>query len=188
MFCRLCLIAVTVLSVFAAPLRAAVKLPERAEELWLFDDIPGDQGMAYFYDVWDNYHAGGRMTVTDKIIAHYQSDSGREMPYKVLFTGRNYVLFAYQITFFNGEVWTKMGIFALLPDESWREEEGLRFLSCSIGREQTAEYFSWPNDKLIDQFMKHCGRIDPDTGYLTPPEGYGWSDLPYWRIKPKLLN
>lgn len=175
---------------FVMPFAQATELtlPKKLQsETRVFGDIPGDQGMAYFYDVWDNYRGGGPMTVTDDLIAHYESDD--VMPYRVLFTGKNYVLFAYRRTYEDGEQWTSFGVFTLLPlryRDEW-EEEGLRFMSCSIGWETSVPWFELPVEELLALFHKHChGGVHPETGNLfaRAPGGYIWSDAPYWRAMP----
>ena len=79
-------------------------LTERVDSWMEFPDIPDGRGIDYFYGTWRNEHAGGPLTVTDGVLAHYQSSVGPEIPYRILFTGRNYALVVYQATLIGGKL------------------------------------------------------------------------------------
>jgi len=124
---------------------------------------------------WDS---GTSMAVKDGVIGRYWTGNPvPEGPYKILFVGSNYVLFAYRIHLLGGSVWTKFGVFAIQRFRNFSPVLGgnsIRWYSCTDDRMKNAEAIAWSRKRFLETFVDRCAKtMDVDKYY--PWWGMGWS-------------
>ncbi|NQV43416.1 MAG: hypothetical protein HQ501_00830 [Rhodospirillales bacterium] len=117
--------------------------------------IPDDLGAAFFHDVWlgvSGRQGGGPLTITPEVIANYESSMPvKESPYRVLYTGPNYVLFLEKFYFDHDEAQSSFGVFSLLnsklgsknPYKRW-----MRLWTCTDHSMRNGAAYDWPIEKI----------------------------------------
>lgn len=130
--------------------------------------------MEFFHGVWNRTgdDGGGPMTVGDGFTADYESNMPEKEPYRIIYTHRNYVLFAQQLRLLSGDTWTVFRVFT-----RQREIELLNWI-CFDNSMRNAEALDWPMEKIEQTFLNGiCGQeyaADPDEWIFNYPPRWGY--------------
>ncbi len=154
--------------------------------------IPDGRGVSFFYDVWVDYSGrggGGPVTITSEVIARYDSDSPiKENPYKVLYTGPNYVLFLEKSHVYGGKIVSTFGVFLLQNGPVLMGDPYISLLRrwhCTDLTMKNEGAYDWPIEKVEAAFWNGWCAEGLDKPYeewksLSP---YWWSSFIYNRQK-----
>ncbi len=124
-----------------------------------FLPIPDGRGVSFFHDVWVDYsgrQGGGPLTIKADIMANYDSSPPVfERPYRVLYTGPNYVLFLTKFVYEDGVIWTDFGVFLLqngpvLLGNPYTSL--LRHWMCTDYTMRNGEAYDWSIEKIEETF------------------------------------
>lgn len=171
----------------------AASLPEHSFREWLGDHetfpIPGGMGIEYFYGEWRKDLGGGPVTITPTQF-HYlrYPEANPPRDYRLLFEGRDYVLFVFRTNYIDDVNWTRFGTLILYDEEqiepSYVNDMSMGYLSCTDDDMKSPDSFDWSDERLLEEFHGQCGaeRARHDNELLFDID---WHGSRFYRVMPK---